>query len=574
MEERNATLVDRIRTFINKSFGVSPVADAGQTSELIPAPANFPSVMGKALQDYYYSSLTSTRQRIEKYDRYNFLDENLAEAAGVLNVYADTIVAGSIGGEECFWFNADKDTPAALKTQVEELVKKVEAKTGIKEQIWDIARNTSKFGDSFYEVVLGDYGDGSDTPLPVKLKAIPVKECFADVDEYGVTRNAEKPYYQLRSGSDDKIYFDWWRLLHFKIGFDTYGVDRAIFANAATRIGRQLIWIDDALVLARMSRAWMRYAYIIDTSGLSPDQSFDYVDKFMKRVQRREIVDRGSGRITESDRALLPDEDIGLPVTKDGRTDVRTLSGDTNVSNVRDVEYLQNKFFTATNTPKAYVALEQDVNARATMTQLDVQFARQVRRKQMSLLAALKRFYEVVLVMGGIDPKSFKWDISFPELATMDELVKWQIANSKAQIAKIYAVDMAVLNTEWIMREILDFDDDEIAKYSAISPEEMAMAPGGGGGSTGQQYDQYGNPVDPNAQQGAAGVQPANVNTGSYAYTQLPPEMAKLIRKDPYLREALEQLHDLMSWRMAVNGQHATERIGIPASRQLFHRNG
>jgi hypothetical protein len=571
MEERNATLVDRIRNFINKSFGSSPVEDASQTSELIPAPANYPSILGKALQDYYYSSMATTRQRLEKYDRYNFLDENLAEAAGVLNVYADTIVAGSIGGEECFWFNVDKDTPAALKQQAEELVKKVEAKTGIKEQVWDIARNTSKFGDSFYEIVLGDYGEGG-TPLPVKLKALPVKEVFADVDEYGVTRDAEKPYFQIRSGSNDKIPFDWWRLLHFKIGFDTYGVDRAIFANAATRIGRQLIWIDDALVLARMSRAWMRYAYIIDTSGLSPDQSFDYVDKFMARVQRREIVDRGSGRITESDRALLPDEDIGLPVTKDGRTDVRTLSGDTNVSNVRDVEYLQNKFFTATNTPKAYVSLEEGVSARATLTQLDVQFARQVRRKQMSLLAALKRFYEVVLVLGGIDPKSFKWDISFPELATMDELVKWQIATSKAQLAKTYAVDMAVLNTEWIMREILDFDDDEIAKYSAIAPEDMAFAPEGGSGGQQQDYG-YDPNADPNVQQGTPGVQPADVNTGSYAYTKLPPEMAKLVRRDPYIREMLEQLHDLMSWRMAIRDDNQMAKIGIPASKRLFHRH-
>ena len=90
------SFVDKIMTAIlaTGTAGSSVPAGAEKTTE---RPV-------KGLQSFirkaYYDLLLQSQDRKDKYKKYDYLDMNLAEGSSALNIYADNIVSGSIGGAE------------------------------------------------------------------------------------------------------------------------------------------------------------------------------------------------------------------------------------------------------------------------------------------------------------------------------------------------------------------------------------------------------------------------------------------------------------------------------------------
>jgi len=496
-----------------------------KTTEPLPGSMKGAGAMMQHITKPYFDSLKHAVKRLVRYYEYKFLDKNLAEATSTLNIYSDNIVSGAIAGEASYQVRVDENTPHIEKIQ--KIVEDMEKRTSIKDAIWDIARDTISLGDDWEELVIGE----KDKKVGIwKLKPLPPEEIYADVDYRGVWNNPKVPYIQKESAfSKEKIDLDWWRVVHFKVGRGIYGVDRSIFSNASRRIGRQLLWIDDSVVLARLSRAYQRFAFMVDTTGLSLEDKFEFADKFLERVRRTDIADRTSGRISPIDSQWLSDEDIAIPVEKDSPQDVKVLSGDINLGKIDDILYIQTKFFMALNMPKQYASKEEGVRAKATITQLDVQFARQVRRKQGSLKPGLRHTYSVEFWLNDVDPSAFKWDIVFPPLSTMDEMLKWEMEKTKAEIAEIYTTKIGALNSRWVFVELLGFTKEQIKNYSLVPPDEI-------------------------------GSDPINIS----------PETRAMIRNSPYLRRALDDLKDLAAWKIKQQKDlEGTKPVGVEREESL-----
>jgi len=497
----------------HKVLGVKPVIT--KTTEVRPDQRGAGAQLFSFLKNWYYEELKDARDRISKYDKFEFLDKNLAEATTGLNVYADNIVSGARGGEENYKLAIDEALPN--RKEIEEKIQIMERRTKIKDQVWEIARNLTRDGDFWGEIVY--FQDEDKNTGILKLKKLPIRQIYADIDEYGSFKDSDKPYVQKSEiySQSAGIAFDDWRIIHFKIGSDIYGVDNSIFANASQRIGRQLLWTDDSMVLARLSRAWMRYAFFVDTSGVMPSEKFEYVSRWKNQMKQAEVINRTTGRIDYENPPPMPDEDIFIPVEKDSRQDVKQLVGDMNIGNITDVEYFQAKFFMAINLPKVYGGVEEGVRAKATIGQIDVQFARQVRRRQNAIKPGLREFYEKFFILNGIDPESFKWSIVFPPLATLDEMLKWQMEKIKAEIAEILVVKIGAVNIDYVLEVILEMNQEQIKRFGTITP-----------------------------------------GTKSEKDIELTPEMEIKIKKDPYLRQMLNDLRDLVSWKMS----HEEDLVG------------
>lgn len=499
------------------------------TTALRPDPTMGINSFFKSARDMYAELIGMGGSRSDKYDQYLYLDKNLAEAAASLNVYADNVVSGTVGGDENYYVMIDEE--ASDSEELEEIVDAAEHQTEIKDMIWEISRCLNRDGDVFQEVIITkEEGE----MYVEKLKPLPTKEMVAVVDERGEFKDQEHPYAQVVVGAAEPIPFEWWRVIHFKVGNGVYGVDNSLFANAALRVGRQLIWVDEAMVLARLSRAWQRNAYFIDTGKMGPDDALSFVERFMSKLKsQRTIADKTTGRTNLLDAPLLPDEDVGIPVGEGAKADVKQLTGDSNVGNIKDVEYLQSKFLMAVTTPKAYVSLEEGVNAKATLGYIDVQFARQVRRRQRSLVPGLREFYRLVFSLAGKDPDTFSWEIEFPELATTDEQLKWETMRIKSEIAKSLAVDIGAVNNEFIYRELLGWDDEDILKYAAVLPS-------------------------------------GDVAPGDDTHIQLPPGLANAVRRDPEVRAMLQDMRDIITTRYERDERRkGKKRVGIKHSKSL-----
>lgn len=519
-KEKNKGFVSKVRSGLSKLvFG-----DAIQTTEYTSGDMERPGFL-KSFYNQYISAITRAKKRHDKYDKYEFLDGNLAEASASLNIYADNTVSGAMGGKENYMVVIDEST--SNKQEIEEVIRYNEQMSNIKNSVWEITRGMLEYGDDWREIVVAENKKGMQ--YVHKLKPLPVKEIYAEVDERGVWKDPAFHYTQRKDMSDKGIPFDWWRVLHFKVGENVYGVDWSLFANASQRIGSQLLWIDDCMVIARMSRAWNRHAYLVDTEGLNPEERWNYAQRFLQMMNQDESVDESTGRLGQFDAIKMPDQDIVIPVSKDSRQDIKTLVGDMNMGHIEDVRYFQSKFLMALNIPKAYMAIEEGVRSKATLQQIDVQFARQVRRKQDALIPGLKKLYKLIFTLAGIDYTAFKWDIVFPELATIDELTRWEMMKLKAEVAKILSVDVGAINNDYIYYEILEMTEEEVKKYRLVTP-----------------------------------------GTGFDTVIDIPSEVAGKLKSDPYVRQILDDLRDIISWRKArVDALTNMKEVGIDRDKSL-----
>jgi hypothetical protein len=156
------------------------------------------------------------------------------------------------------------------------------------------------------------------------------------------------------------------------------------------------------------------------------------------------------------------EEDFFVGVTKESKANVDVLQGATNLGNIRDVEYFQTKLFAGLKVPKAFVGLEKDVKAKATIVEEDIQFARTVGRIRKGLRIGLKQLFNYQLILQGIAPAEGLYVISFEPISMVDEMRKWTMEKLKAEVAKLYRIDMSLLSDRFILKKFLGMSDEEI----------------------------------------------------------------------------------------------------------------
>ena len=112
-------------------------------------------------------------------------------------------------------------------------------------------------------------------------------------------------------------------------------------------------------------------------------------------------------------------------------------------------------------TPKALMGFEKDVSTRATLSNLDIQFARAVRRWQKALSAALQLPFYADLFLNGINISEVKIEIVFPPIGTIDELMVLKADQLRAEIIKTLGVDVG-LDLNWILKRFMHLTDEEV----------------------------------------------------------------------------------------------------------------
>lgn len=220
--------------------------------------------------------------------------------------------------------------------------------------------------------------------------------------------------------------------------------------------------MDDGVVLARLTRAQQRYGFTIDTTGIEPGQpTLDYLEQVKEGMKKKRTIDPRTGKMDLDYNPMSMEEDLFLS-SKDGNgSSVQILQGSSNLGQLKDVEYLQNKKFAGIKVPKAYLGVERDVNAKATLTQQDIQFARNVRRIQIALITGLRKIYNISLILAGISPSNVEYTVGLPIISTVDELRRWEIEKIKTELAIKYKKELDV-DLEWVLVNLLDMTEEEV----------------------------------------------------------------------------------------------------------------
>lgn len=402
---------------------------------------------------WYYKQIELEAGRIQNYKFYEEMDNESSIIGSALDIYADNALQIT-SEEEGFRFRVEEVDGKQESKRVEaaeEVIKELATRLKFTTTLWALTRSVAKFGDSFKEIV------ASDTRI-VKLKTLPPTSMYIQKDDFGALKT--DPYVQKENDSII-VKFKLGQILHTKMTSDDSDYYGKSILKKARKIYKQISMIEDGLIIARLTRAYNRLVHLVDVTGLPATEVFGYLDKYRKRNAKKRIVDPVSGKVVTEENPLTEDEDLFLPVREGSKADVKPIQGSVNIGQLADINYFNNKLFAAIKTPKAYLGFEKEVGAKATITMLDVQFARSVRRLQLVVADSVRMLAELELVLQ--DFGRCKVVVIPPPLRTVDEHNQWLNKEIQYRIAQS-AYTSQLLPLDIIYKDILNFDEDVINK--------------------------------------------------------------------------------------------------------------
>ena len=114
--------------------------------------------------------------------------------------------------------------------------------------------------------------------------------------------------------------------------------------HKAIKLINQLRFMEDSLVVYRVSRAPERRVFYIDVGNLPKGKAEEYVQSVVSRYRNKLVYNASTGEITDDRKHMSMLEDFYLPRREGGRgTEITTLGGGENLGQIEDVVFFQKK---------------------------------------------------------------------------------------------------------------------------------------------------------------------------------------------------------------------------------------
>lgn len=416
-----------------------------------------PAPFGKESSPFSVLGGYGILDRISRYAEFSEM-EFTAEIGAALDIYADESCSSDEKGK-CFHIYSENPE---IKKALEDLFYDT---LNVEFNLRPWVRNLVKYGDFFlYNEVVPDVGVISVTPIPVN--EVEREEGFDLQDPYAIR------FRWLTRGN--KI-LENWQVTHLRIlGNDLFLPYGTSILESARRIWRQLIMMEDAMLVYRVVRSPERRVFYIDVGNTAPNDIPSYMEAAKAALRSNTAVDKINGRMDYRYNPVAVDEDYFIPVRGEaGGTKIETLAGGQHVSATEDVEYLQKKLFAALKIPRAYLGFDESISSKATLAQEDVRFSRTINIIQKIIIAEMNKLAMLHLYSKGFDGEdliNFELFLSNPSsVAVQQKLALW---NDRIDIATKFKESILV-SEEWIQVEILGFTPEDITQAKHNRKEDV-----------------------------------------------------------------------------------------------------
>lgn len=327
-------------------------------------------------------------------------------------------------------------------------------------------RNTCKYGDNFiYHKILPDKGIIGVTQLP-NIEITRTESMYphaVGIDLANDDRENIKFYWKNKD-----IEFNGFEVSHFRL----LGDDRRLpygtsILEKARRIWKQLLLAEDAMLVYRITRAPERRVYKVFVGNMDDKDVDAYVDKIANTFKRSQVVNSENGTQDLRYNQMSVDQDFFVPIRDPGQTmPIETLPGASNLSEIADIEYIQQKMFAALRIPKAFLGFSDPIGDGKNLAILDVRFARAVNRIQKAVIQELNKIAIIHLFMNGYDEDITNFTLSMTSPSTQADLLKIERWQQKIVLYKDAVVDagngFGAMSMTLAKKQILDMSDDEI----------------------------------------------------------------------------------------------------------------
>jgi len=416
-----------------------------------------PAPFGKESSPFSVLGGYGILDRISRYAEFSEM-EFTAEIGAALDIYADESCSSDEKGKSFHIYSENPEIKKALEDVFYDTL-------NVEFNLRPWVRNLVKYGDFFlYNELVPDVGVISCTPIPVN--EVEREEGFDLQDPYAIR------FRWLTRGN--KI-LENWQVTHLRIlGNDLFLPYGTSVLESARRIWRQLIMMEDAMLVYRVVRSPERRVFYIDVGNTAPNDIPSYMEAAKAALRSNTQVDKLTGRTDYRYNPVAVDEDYFIPVRGEaGGTKIETLAGGQHVSATEDVEYLQKKLFAALKIPRAYLGFDESISSKATLAQEDVRFSRTINIIQKIIIAEMNKLAMLHLYSKGFDGEdliNFELFLSNPSsVAVQQKLALW---NDRIDIATKFK-ESVLVSEEWIQVEILGFTPEDITQAKHNRKEDV-----------------------------------------------------------------------------------------------------
>jgi hypothetical protein len=401
-------------------------------------------------QSQVYSNAMSAYGTYDRMARYSDFSEMeyTPEIASALDIYSEESVSADEAGKTLHIYS---DNP-----KIKELLNELFYDTlNVEFNMSSWVRNLVKYGDCFlFNDVHPKHGVINAYPLPIS--EVEREEGFDPNDPMAV---------RFRWVTQGNQVLENWQVSHMRLlandAFLPYG---SSVLEPARRIWRQMILLEDAMLVHRIVRAPGRKVFYIDVGNVPPEEVANYMEQAQSSLKRSSIVDKQTGRVDLRYNPLSVDEDYFIPVRGgDSGTKIDPIAGDTIAGETQDVEYIQKKLFAALKIPKAYLGYDEGLGAKATLSQEDIRFSRTIARIQRTVLSEMNKIAIVHLYCNGFsdeDLLDFKLMLSNP--STIAQQQKLELYGGRFDTAAKALQTAGLVDRTWVQKNILRLSDEEI----------------------------------------------------------------------------------------------------------------
>ena len=458
-----------------------------------------------------YSNALSAYGSFDRMSRYSDFSEMEAtpEIASALDIYSEETVSPDEHGRVLHIFCEDDIKKEILETLFYDTL-------NIEFNLVMWVRNLCKYGDFFlFNDVDPNYGVVAAYPIPISEME---REEGFDPENPSAVR-----FRWLTQGNST---LENWQISHFRLlGNDAFLPYGSSVLESARRIWRQLILIEDAMLVYRVIRAPERRVFYIDVGNVPPEDVTNYIEQATSTLKKSPVIDKTTGRVDLRYNPLSVDEDYFIPVRGgDSGTRIESLAGGQNAAAIEDVEYIQKKLFAALKIPKAYLGYDEEIGAKATLAQEDIRFSRTIQRIQKTVIAEMNKIAMIHLYVHGFsgeDLLDFELKLSNP--SSVAQLQKLELISSRFDIAG--KVPEGMLDRRWVQKNVLGLTDkqiDGILEGRVQDKKDDAEVEGGGEGGEG------GEGGGDDAGGGGGGLFSADVPEGDQLLTAVPGDKISL----------------------------------------------
>ena len=436
----------------------------------------------KSHSDVYNSTLSAygTFDRMARYSDFSEM-ESTPEIASALDIYSEESCSQDAEGRVLHIHSNNRKIKELLETLFYDTLN-----VNFNLVMW--TRNLCKYGDFFlFNDVSPEYGVINAYPVPITEME---REEGYDKDDPSAVR--------FRWITQGNIILENWQVSHFRLlGNDAFLPYGSSVLEAARRIWRQLILIEDAMMVYRVVRSPERRVFYIDVGNVPPEDVATYVEQAKNSLKVNKVVGSRNGNVDLRYNPMAVDEDYFIPVRGgDSGTKIDSLAGGQNTSAIEDVEYVQKKLFAALKIPKAYLGYDEEVGSKATLAQEDIRFSRSIARIQKTIIAELNKLAMIHLYAHGFEGEDIlDFSLALSNPSSLAQQQKLSLIEQKFSIAG--SAPEGMVSKTWIYQNIFGFNRDVIVqihtdlireKLEAAEVENAGAEEGGddaGGGDDG-----------------------------------------------------------------------------------------